>query len=181
MANALEVSYAPTTKKLSRPFLLEDHAARSLTCTRHQNMQVLNTTQSYSDSGFLTGSVENKEGNETFSKYLSPIFPSQPAPAKQTDKQLGQSPISLSVCLAEKGTGGTKETNTLKTFHITLPLTRNLKASSTQTCTAQPARSTFPGSGLAMLTSCVLQNGSNISIQRREVAGSTLPPSVFAF
>ena len=65
----------------------------------------------------------SKEGNETFSKYLSPIFPPQPAPAKQTDKQLGQSPISLSVCFAEKGTGGTRETNILKTFqrHASVP------------------------------------------------------------
>ena len=38
---------------------------------------------------------KTKEGNETFSKYLTPNFPTHPTPAKPSDKQLGQSPISM--------------------------------------------------------------------------------------
>ena len=143
-------------------------------------MQALNTTLSYSDSGFLTGSVENKEGNETFSKYLSPIFPSQPAPAKQTDKQLGQSPISLSVCLAEKGTGGTKVTNTLKTFHLTLPLTRNLTASSTQTCTAKLREALFQ-EVVWPCSQAVHCKRSQYQHSKKRGVGKHPPPSVRAY
>ena len=104
---------------------------------------------------FLVRSIGSSQGHKRKSVTSSPV-PLQRPRAQQSG--MSESLISLSVCFAEKGTGGTRGTNILKTFqkHSSVQALLQDRNHSQRTCTARIRPRTFPGGGLNRLPICTM-------------------------